>query len=102
MMRLPLVGSVTLEHKDGSETRIDIGRELLLKARLLGWSGFELIAEAAQALNSSSPNAPSAGRFKPEPGGDVDTEILDHIQAPSLGRGVSRRCWVAGRALILE
>jgi hypothetical protein len=49
-----LIGSVTLEHEDGSETTIDISRELVIKARMLGWSGFELVAEAVQAWSCSS------------------------------------------------
>jgi len=48
-----LIGSVTLEHEDGSETTIDISRELVIKARMLGWSGFELMAEAVQAWHRS-------------------------------------------------
>jgi hypothetical protein len=51
-----LIGSVTLEHEDGSETTIDITRELVIKARMLGWSEFELAAEAVQAW-SCSPSA---------------------------------------------
>jgi hypothetical protein len=51
-----LIGSVTLEYEDGSETTIGISRELVIKARMLGWSGFELVAEAVQAWGCSSSN----------------------------------------------
>ena len=51
-----LIGSVTLEYEDGSETTIDISRELVIKARMLGWSDFELMAEAVRAWHSSSSN----------------------------------------------
>jgi len=40
---------VRLEYEDGSEITIDISRELVIKARMLGWSSFELVAEAVQA-----------------------------------------------------
>ena len=48
-----LIGSVMLEHEDGSETTIDISRELVIKARMLGWSDFELVAEAVQGWSCS-------------------------------------------------
>jgi hypothetical protein len=51
-----LIGSVTLEHEDGSETTIDISRELVIKARMLGWSDFELMAEAVRAWRPSPSN----------------------------------------------
>ena len=51
-----LIGSVTLEHEDGSETTIDISRELVIKARMLGWSDFELMAEAVRAWRLSPSN----------------------------------------------
>ena len=51
-----LIGSATLEHEDGSETTIDISRELVIKARMLGWSDFELMAEAVRAWRPSPSN----------------------------------------------